>query len=178
MFLRKIQSFYRLGFLSSLKEHCQQIKSTLHQEHMPKAAVPSVLCVLLLLVQIGGSVLSYAAVFPVCRGTGWQVSNPTMASEVLQKAVLVSQEMATFQAILPEESRLGSLLLEQQLCSGKSCLLIIIPLILGFWGLYQTFKKPFSNALSLPPLASESWYFVTLVSKLFHRLYYLFLPFS
>lgn len=23
--------------------------------------------------------LSYAAVFPVCRGTGWQVSNPTMA---------------------------------------------------------------------------------------------------
>lgn len=82
-----------------------------------RSICPRLLCpqssVLLLLVQIGGSVLSYAAVFPVCRGTGWQVSNPTMASEVLQKAVLVSQEMATFQAILPEESRLGSLLLEQ-----------------------------------------------------------------
>lgn len=78
---------------------------------MPKAAVPSVLCVFLLLVQTGGSVLSYAAVFPVCRGTEWQVNNTTVASEVLQKAVLLSQEMATFQAILPEESRLGSLLL-------------------------------------------------------------------
>lgn len=159
-----------------MKEHCQQIKSTLHQEHMPKAAVPSVLCVLLLLVQIEGSVLSYAAVFPVCRGTGWQVSNPTMASEVLQKAVLVSQEMATFQAILPEEGRLSAAravaVFWKKLSSDNN------PVNSRFSGMYQISKKPISNALSLPPLASESWYFVTLVAKLFHRLYYLFLPFS